>query len=117
MESSFGDSPLEYLLALAAGLPSSLSISGLQDIPLLAWLLILSIIYLILYWSVVVRRPRLYGGDGGLKQFLLESCPILSEGYCPIPWAWHCHANTVFRAVWQRLVPLKYKRYCWRRNN
>ena len=65
MDSSFGDSPLEYLLALVAGLSSSLSISGLPDIPLLAWLLILSLIYLILYWGIVVRRPRSMRRDGG----------------------------------------------------
>lgn len=110
-DSSIVDGPLEYLLAIVSGLPESLSSTRLpSDIPVLAWLLVIPLVYLAVYWRFVVHRPVLHGRDDGFKRFLVSSCPILSELYAPIVWAWHCHANTVFRAMCQKIVTLNYKR-------
>ena len=113
-DSSFVDDPFGYLLALVrAVLPGSLASARLRFVvPVLACLLAVPLVYLarLGYRRFVVGRPVLHGRDDGFKRFLVSSCPILSESYAPIFWAWHCHANTVFRAMCQRTVPLNYER-------
>ena len=66
-DTSFVDGPFGYLLAVVPGLPESLSSARLP--PVLAWLLLIPLVYLAVYWRFVVRRPVLHGRDDGFKRF------------------------------------------------
>ena len=74
-------------------------------------LVIGAVLHLIWYCLVVDRRPLLYGGRGGLKDYLLAHCPVLSQSYRPTIWAWHYHGTTIIRALFQQCMPVEFDRY------
>lgn len=67
-----------------------------QWLPLLT---VLFIIYITYYLFHVVQKPRLIGKDGRFREFILQSCPIVSEHYWPTIWCFGARAQTVIRAL------------------
>lgn len=67
-----------------------------QWLPLLT---VLFIIYITYYLFHVVQKPRLIGKDGRFREFILQSCPIISEHYWPTIWCFGARAQTVIRAL------------------
>lgn len=59
-------------------------------------------LYILYYLSCVVNKPKVIGGEKGLKEHLLKHCPCLSERYWPKVWAFHCHFTTILRALLQK---------------
>ena len=47
------------------------------------------------YLSKVCKAPQLYFKDGPLSRLVLEHCQILQEQFCPTPWAFNQHAQTM----------------------
>lgn len=68
----------------------------------LAVVCLFGLFYILYYLSCVVNKPKLIGGQNGLKDHLLKHCPCLSHRYWPKVWAFQCHLSTVLRAVLQK---------------
>ncbi|XP_003385407.1 PREDICTED: phospholipase ABHD3-like [Amphimedon queenslandica] len=73
-------------------------------------LTVAAVLNLLWYYLVVDRRPLVYGGRGGLKDYLLTHCPVLSQSYRPTIWAWHYHGTTIIRALFQQCIPIEFDR-------
>lgn len=78
-----------------------------QWLPLLT---VLFITYTIYYLFHVVQKPRLIGKEGRLRQFILQSCPIVSEQYWPTFWCFGARAQTVIRALLRSKPSVPYRR-------
>lgn len=67
-----------------------------QWLPILT---VLFVIYITYYLFHVVQKPRLIGKEGPFREFVLQSCPMLSEYYWPTFWCFGGRAQTVIRAL------------------
>lgn len=67
-----------------------------QWLPILT---VLFVIYITYYLVHVVQKPRLIGKEGPFREFVLQSCPMLSEYYWPTFWCFGGRAQTVIRAL------------------
>ncbi|BDA43976.1 Phospholipase ABHD3 [Coccomyxa sp. Obi] len=64
----------------------------------------ISAAYLWYYLSKVCKAPQLYFKDGPLSRLVLEHCQILQEPFCPTPWAFDQHTQTMLsvgRQFWR----------------
>lgn len=68
-------------------------------------------IYSSYYLMYVIHRPKLICGEGRLRQFMKERLPgIRTTYYYPTYWAPGGHFQTILRAIFQRLPPIRYIR-------
>ena len=84
--------------------------NNLLQYPVIYGAVTLTFIYFLWYYIYVVRRPLLYGGVGGLKNYLVKHCTVLTQPYRPTFWAWHHFGTTILRSLMQRLIPVSYDR-------
>ena len=59
----------------------------------------------------VIHRPKVICGQGRLRQFIEKRLPGITKGYYyPTYWAPGGHLQTLFRAIFQMLPPIRYIR-------
>ena len=100
--------PVKWVMIMALGSLMSITVSRY---PLSVGLLGLLASYVLYYLIFVVKRPRIYGRPGGVKDRILRGCPILSRSYWPPFWAWNCHMCTIGRPLMQKKPCLSYERW------
>lgn len=83
---------------------------SLLQYPVICGAVTLTLAYFLWYRIYIVRRPLLYGGAGGLKNYLIKHCTVFTQPYRPTFWAWHHFGTTILRSLMQRLIPVLYDR-------
>ena len=67
--------------------------------------------FVVYYLLAVVKKPKVAGGNGRLRELYQQHCPSLWESYWPTFWALNAHVSSIVRAFIQRPPPfISYER-------
>ena len=66
--------------------------------------------YTAYYFTVVIRKPKLVGGDGWLMRNLEKNLKVVKEHYWPTFWCFSAHMMTVCRVIFKRKPFVPYRR-------
>lgn len=89
--------------------------AGLGDFcesnPATSVVLCIFMLYYVYYVKNVVRKPELVCSNTGFRNFLIDSCPIISQEFKPTIWCAHTHAQTLLANGIRAVIPIpQYRR-------